>query len=302
MPEAATTLDVRLGLARRRRCTPTDETRGVRSDRMVTLLTSTQLAVGLFAAARVASRWLPPSDARGLVTAGAVTLVSALLVARGHFRDRRARQPRRTPPLGDSRQAVAFFALSLATAASLASAWLVGPSAEPSTLFGTADVILGLAAVCCTAVLLRGPHAHGAVDTETARVLGTTAVLGAGALALVSSAEAVRPLAAGCAAALVVLTMLKLVGLHRLFRFEAGRDALPLARTSDLLRGRLRPLVALRVVSGVLGGIVLPVVSTAAGGIPILAVLALELCLVGEGTEYALVVRACPPTAMVGGV
>jgi hypothetical protein len=259
-------------------------------DRLVTIRTGMQLAVGLFTAARIAGRWLPANDARGLLTAGAIVLLSALLVGR------RARgvAPASSP---DPRQAIMLVVLAAATAAALASAWLVGPSAESSTLFGTADVVIGLAVVWGSAMVLHAREPHDPRASRGARSLGTTAVLGAGTLALVSSAEAVRPLAAACAAALVVVTMLKLVGLQRLFRFVAGRDALPLARTSHLLRGRLRPLVMLRVVSGVLGGIVLPVVSTAAGGVPILAMLALELCVVGEGTECVLVLRACSALA-----
>jgi hypothetical protein len=269
------------------------QARTIGHDRLVTILTGTQLAVGLFAAARIASRWLPPNDARDLVTAGAVVLLSALLVGHGRRGERTA--DRTAESSVGPRLTVVLLVLGAVTVASLASAWLVGPSAESSTLYGTADVIIGLAAVWGSGMALTAREPRGPRAARGAHVLGTTAVLGAGTLALVSSAEAARPLAAACTAALVVVTMLKLVGLHRLFCFEAGRDALPLVRMSHLLRGKLRSLVALRVVSGVLGGIVLPVVSAAAGGVPILAMLALELCLVGEGTEYALVFRAGPP-------
>lgn len=200
-----------------------------RYDLLVTVLTATELAVGLFLAALVATAWLPPADSEDLVAAGAILLVGGVLLA----------SRRRTT----------------------------------------------------------GPEPVDARLPRTVQRLGAAALLGAGTLALVSSAERVRPLAAACAAALVVVTMLKLVRLHALFCFESGRHALPLVRTSHLLRGRLHPLVALRVVSGVLGGIVLPAVNTAKGGIPLLAMLALELCLVGEGTEHALVLRACSAPA-----
>jgi hypothetical protein len=266
--------------------------RTIGHDRLVTILTGTQLAVGLFAAARIASRWLPPNDARDLVTAGAVVLLSALLVGHGRRGERTA--DRTAESSVGPRLTVVLLVLGAVTVASLASAWLVGPSAESSTLYGTADVVIGLAAVWGSGMALTAREPRGPLRSARRARLGTTAVLGAGTLARVER-RAARPLAAACTAALVVVTMLKLVGLHRLFCFEAGRDALPLVRMSHLLRGKLRSLVALRVVSGVLGGIVLPVVSAAAGGVPILAMLALELCLVGEGTEYALVFRAGPP-------
>jgi formate dehydrogenase iron-sulfur subunit len=267
------------------------------NERLVVTLVATQLAIGLLAAALAATAWLPYDDARSLATGGGLVLLAALAIGVLHLR-----RPRSAwhgfLGLGHSwlsREIVALGNTAVFTVAYAASCWFADRASAVSVVLGAGAVAAGLVGVGCSAMIF---HATGRrpwrFRSSGSQFFGTTVLLGTSALALAAGAESVTMLTATCSGVLVVVTALKLGVLRGSLGHTAGRDALPLVRTAELLRGRLWPLTVLRTASGLLGGIVLPLVALV-HWTSLAMVFALGLSLVGEGAERALFFRTASP-------
>lgn len=112
-------------------------------------------------------------------------------------------------------------------------------------------------------------------------------------------------------AALVGLTSLvKLSFEHRIFRHQAGEEPsaqTPLNKTARLLTNELGVVARVRILCGIGGGMVLPlllVLDRAPGEAPVpgLALMAFVFCLAGELLERYLFFTAVAPVKMPGGV
>jgi Fe-S-cluster-containing dehydrogenase component/DMSO reductase anchor subunit len=265
---------------------------------LVAMLVATQLAVGLFAAALVASVHLPARTARDLGAAGALVLLLGLAASLRHLgrptKAWRAFIGLRTSWL--SREIVAFGVLGGLAAAWVSGACAVGPDTRASMAIGTATVGMGLIAVACSAMVY---HATGRrlwhVVSSGGQFFGTTLALGAAVLGLAASGSA-PALAVACAATVAVVTTSKLAALVVLLARTNDADALPLARTARLLRGRLVALTVCRMAAGTL----VAGLAAFAGDRPVAAVLVLAASLVGESAERVLFFRAISPARMPG--
>jgi Fe-S-cluster-containing dehydrogenase component/DMSO reductase anchor subunit len=266
---------------------------------LVAMLVASQLAVGLFAAALLASARLPGERARDLAAVGVFVLLFGLAASLRHLgrptKAWRAFLGLRTSWL--SREIVAFGGLTVLAGAYVSSSWWSGPGTAVSTAIGAATVGVGLAGVACSAMVY---HATGRglwhVVSSGGQFFGTTLALGAAVLGLAASGTA-PSLAAACAATVAAVTASKLAALLLLLAHTNGHGALPLARTARLLRGRLRTLTVCRVTIGTLS---LGFAVAVAGGHPVAAVLVLGASLVGEVVERMLFFRAISPARMPG--
>jgi DMSO reductase anchor subunit len=264
---------------------------------LVAILVASQLAVGLFAAALVASASLPAEDARDLGAVGTFVLVFALAASLRHLgspmKAWRAFLDSRTSWL--SREIVAFGSLSALAATYVWTTSSFGADAFVSTAVGTAAVAVGLCGVACSAMVF---HATGRalwhVLSSGGQFFGTMLALGAAALGLAASGTA-PSLATECGVAVAVVTASKLAALAVLVAHTNDRAALPVARTVRLLRGRLRTLTVCRMA---VGTVALGFAAGLARGHPVAAVPTLGWSLVGEGLERMLFFRAISPARM----
>jgi Fe-S-cluster-containing dehydrogenase component/DMSO reductase anchor subunit len=266
---------------------------------LVAMLVASQLAVGLFAAALVASVSLPAARALDLATVGTLVLALALGTSLLHLgrptKAWRAFLGLRTSWL--SREIVAFGGLAGLAAAYVLSASVFGPHAFVSAALGTGAVGIGLAGVACSAMVY---HATGRplwhVVSSGGQFFGTTLALGAATLGVAASGT--HPsLATACDAVLAVVTASKIAALVVLLARTNWDDTLPVARTVRLLRGPLRTLVVGRLAGG---AVVLGFAAGLAAGHAIAALLMLVGSLVGESLERVLFFRAISPSRMPG--
>jgi Fe-S-cluster-containing dehydrogenase component/DMSO reductase anchor subunit len=204
-----------------------------------------------------------------------------------------------------SREVVAFAAFLKLAAVIVAlevfaSSWI---SAQPLLRSGllVATVATGFLGVVCSVLVyhvVRRPF--WSASRSGIKFLGTTLVLG---LALALAAAPRHPV---IPAALILVTLAKLC-----LETRGGRDrnqSEALAQTAQLLRGPLKRIASYRVLSGVIGGIVLPALLIAAntpgeGGAAIaFGVVALAASLAGELLERSLFFRAAVRHRMPGGL
>lgn len=173
------------------------------------------------------------------------------------------------------------------------------PALATTTAFATG--LAGVAAVCCSVMVyhvVRRPFWH--LATSGAKFTGTAVLLGL-ALANVATRSG-RGLAVG----IIVAAVLKLaIDLHVLTHLTDPRLSL-LRRTAQLLCGPLVRLSSLRLLLGVLGGVVLPCVLFGLASDPLarvcVAVASALILLGGELAERTLFFSAVVRPKMPGGL
>ena len=197
-------------------------------------------------------------------------------------------------------------------AATAASFWLA-PLVSYQKPLGLAAAMTGLLGVVCSAMIYADTRREFWSPTQCfGKFLGTTVLLGAATWLVFSSL--MTPTANSEAIILVgvlLVTMMAKLGLeNRIFRHWADEDTFRLTslnKTARLLTGELGMIQRFRVMCGVFGGVVLPVLllvnrASSSASIAWLAPLALVLCLIGELLERYLFFTAVAPTGMPGGV
>jgi DMSO reductase anchor subunit len=264
---------------------------------LVAMLVGSQLAVGLLAAALVASMSLPTERALELAALGALVLVVALASSLQHLgRSWRALLGARSSWL--RREVVAFGSVTVLAAAYLASAAEFGARGSVTTALETAAAGVGLGGVACSAMVY---YAIGRrlwhVTSSVAQFFGTTLVLGAGVLGL-AAAGAAPALMTACAGIVVIVTLSKLAAIAALLARVDARNVVPIARTIRLLQGPLRALTASRMAAGTVAS------SCAVAfvcGHPFAAMPMFAWSLLGETLERVLFLRVISPARTPGG-
>ena len=283
------------------------------------MLVLTQGAVGVFAL----SSAMPMAERRALATAAFCAALAGVLASVAHLgRPSRAWRSflgvRRS---WLSREILAFGGFLGLAAWAAGAMWLGGsgrgpssvPAPSPDVLFWV-TVGIGLVGVCCSGMVY---HATGRVAWRGTRSLGrffgTTAVLGFAVAWAVAVAMSMESRAPWFALGLVLATILKLAGEHRLFRLADGEwaedawprdgdfDAWSLRRSAGLMRDRFGVVTRLRFAGGWMGGVVLPMAGLLwpQGG-ALLAGAGVVLCFGGELAERFLFFRVVIPPRMPG--
>lgn len=192
-----------------------------------------------------------------------------------------------------SREAMALNAFAGIAVVSVASRWLP-PLTNYYSLIISAVATVALAAVFAQAMVYADTHrTFWSLPHTAPRFFGTALVLGL-ALAL-----AIRPTAL-LADALVLATLLKL-GCELSVLKHADTDSdrwTQLRRTAALQTGALRPVLGVRLMSALIGGVLLPFVLATSTASPALAFAALGLCVLGELAERYLFFTSVAPDKM----
>ncbi|MDZ4742802.1 MAG: DmsC/YnfH family molybdoenzyme membrane anchor subunit [Verrucomicrobiota bacterium] len=103
--------------------------------------------------------------------------------------------------------------------------------------------------------------------------------------------------------AVVISCTFKILGEMSLFLHLRDRGHPAIKRTAILLRGPLKKLMLTRIISGIAGGIFLPLLLLTPNGHPLfVASLSLGFWLLGEFTERSLFFKAVSPDKMPGGI
>jgi len=282
-----------------------DHARVVPSDShlpLVFMLVLTQLSVG----ASVAGVFMPPSKWLALVpfAVGAFALGIASLHLGKPLKAWRAFLGWRKSWF--SREVIVFGAYVPLAALNAASFWFP-PLAPFQKLFALAAAMTGLLGVGCSAMIYADTRREfWSAPQALGKFFGTTALLGAAvalAICILSPASAFP--AGSFVAVLVVATVVKLGFEHRISRHLVDENTVtltPLNKTARLLDGKLGLAARLRVVLGIFGGLILPVLLFANPANIWLALSALALCVLGELIERYLFFTAVAPVKMPGGV
>jgi formate dehydrogenase iron-sulfur subunit len=211
----------------------------------------------------------------------------------------------------------AFAGLATAYAASL----LVGAPARIDAVLGPLVAVAGIAGVGCSAMVYVAtgrtwwrPRSVAPKFVLSAAVCGLATVMFTMLAAAAAGASGPERLASDVArpiaAALIVLTGVKLAGEAALFVHLRARGSGDLKRTAMLLSGDLQRWTLLRYGAGILGGVILPAVVFALAGTAAPSALALAavagasvVALAGgEVTERSLFFRALASPRMPGDV
>jgi formate dehydrogenase iron-sulfur subunit len=192
-----------------------------------------------------------------------------------------------------SREAIALNAFAGAAVTGVAAHWLPTLTNHYS-LITFPLCALGLAAVFAQAMVYADTHrAFWSLRHTAPRFFGSAVVLGIGlALAFQPSA----PLAV----ALLLVTLLKLAcELAVLKHADTDSDRwTQLRRTAALQTGALRPVLALRLLTALVGGVFLPFTIATSAAVTALTVSAFVLCLLGELAERHLFFTSVAPDKM----
>ena len=208
-----------------------------------------------------------------------------------------------------SREVILFGGFVPLAALSATTFWLPALAAfqKPVTF---AAAIVGLLGVACSAMIY--------VDTRRefwnaaqcfGKFLGTTLLLGLATTVAVEvftqdRSDFIHPLIA----LLLLTTAAKLVFEHRIFRHLVDENTPTLTslnKTARLIEDQLGLAFRLRMVCGLFGGLILPLILIAVGAsahAPAIATAILILCITGELLERYLFFRAVAPVNMPGGV
>jgi formate dehydrogenase iron-sulfur subunit len=183
-------------------------------------------------------------------------------------------------------------------------------SASPTVVksFETLAAAAGLLTVACSAMIYVKTKREFWNPTQCfGRFFGTAALLGSAALLLAISLGSKTSSPEMLTFALAAITFAKLGFERRIFRElvdDEGTRQTSLNKTARLLTGQLNAFVRTRIASGVLGGLVVPLIgllqSSNLNGSPAFAFVALGLCLAGELTERHLFFTAVVPEKMPG--
>jgi formate dehydrogenase iron-sulfur subunit len=263
---------------------------------LVFLLVISQLAVGVSLAAPFLEprKWL----ARAAVISGAIAFAVGALHLGQPLRAWRAFRGWRTSWF--SREIIAF-GIFLPIAA-LSSA----RNGAPSLAYFTP--VAGVIAVACSAMIYaKTGREFWRASQSFGKFFGTTVVLGAAmTLALGAIAGIPKPEQSQLELLVVLATAAKLGFEHRIFLNWVDDETpapSPLNKTARLLQDQLGVLARLRILCGLIGGVIMPVLSalnvlpfTAAAVASMLAIL-----LVGELLERFLFFTAVSPVKMPGG-
>jgi formate dehydrogenase iron-sulfur subunit len=192
-----------------------------------------------------------------------------------------------------SREAMALNAFAGVAVVSVAARWLP-PLTDCYSLITFTVASVALTAVFAQAMVYADTHrAFWSLPHTAPRFFGTALVLGL-ALAL-----AIHPVPL-LADALVVATLLKL-GCELAVLKHADTDTdrwTQLRRTAALQTGVLRPVLGLRILSALIGGVLFPFVLASGASSSVLAFAALGLCLLGELAERHLFFTSVAPDKM----
>lgn len=293
---------------------------------LVWMLVWTQLSAGAYAGAAAFTGVLGAASAgtcRALVGMGLVAAVIGLAGSGLHLgrpgKAWRAFLGWRTSWLSREVAAMGVFLLCAMAVTCWLVVWEGGRASQPAAGIGFGGILLAAAALAGCGVVFFSAMVYHATRRvlwvglgSAGRFFGTAAVLGLAA-AWVCAAwgdAAPRPLPL----LLAFGTTVKLAWEHRLLRRadtelaegsrppSDGFDAWSLAQSALLMLGRLGVLARARILLGVVGGVLAPLLSVLPG-LPILPIAgaALGCCLAGEFAERYLFFRCVVPPRMPGG-
>lgn len=159
-----------------------------------------------------------------------------------------------------------------------------------ATWAGASAALCGLAGIACSAMLYADTRREfWRLDRSAVRFFGTAAVLGgAFAFAFVKHQPALTGMTHLAAGLLIFASVAKLWAELALFAHLRDPSLTPLKRTALLTLGELGPFCRARFAFGILGGIILPLVSILLGVNREVALVAFALCLVAEFCERHL--------------
>jgi DMSO reductase anchor subunit/ferredoxin len=192
-----------------------------------------------------------------------------------------------------SREAIALNAFAGVAVASVATHWLPALTNYYS-LITSLLCASALAAIFAQAMVYADTHrTFWSLPHTALRFLGSVVVLG---LALTLVLQPAAPIAI----AILLATLLKLTAeLSVLKHADTDSDRwTQLRRTAALQTGALRPVLALRLLAALTGGVLLPFALAANAISPALASLAFALCLLGELAERYLFFTSVAPDRM----
>lgn len=192
-----------------------------------------------------------------------------------------------------SREAMALNAFAGAAVTGVAAHWLP-PLTNYYSLITSAVATVALAAVFAQAMVYADTHrAFWSLRHTAPRFFGSTLVLGLG---LALAFQPTAPLAV----VLLLVTLLKLAcELSALKHADTDSDRwTQLRRTATLQTVALRPVLGGRILSALVGGVLLPFVIASGASSPALAFAALGFCLLGELAERYLFFTSVSPDKM----
>ncbi len=283
---------------------------------LVLMLVLTQAGIGgSVAVALMSTGGTAPMKAPWLATVSFALFVAGLLASVFHLgqptKAWRVWMGWRTSWL--SREAIALNAFAGAASGALALLWagkvaqvsrlppqlaelLTKAGETPALLWGAPVVALGLVALFAQAMVYADTHREfWRIGVTAPRFLGSAVVLGSAlALAIMPSASlAVLLIGANLCKLALDISVLK----HGDSDSEVWTQ---LRRTASLQRGALRPMLAVRILAGVAGGLLLPFAIATGAVAPAWGIAVFTVCLLGEIAERLLFFTSVSPDKMPG--
>jgi len=271
---------------------------------LVILLTLSQLAVGTSVAAVLVKPALPLLLVALVV--GAVALVAGSLHLGQPLKAWRSFLGWRKSWF--SREVIALGGFVLIVALAVVAMWT--PAIEPlENVLAPLAALIGSATVTCSAMIyVKTRRDFWSASRSFPKFFGTTVLLGAATM--MATLAIARPGGAAFIVSgltLVAATLAKLSFERRIFHHLVDEETVaqtPLNKTARLLAGELNGLVRARIALSVVGGVLLPLMmlSQIVSMTPVLAVVAVSLCAIGELIERYLFFAAVVTQKMPGGV
>jgi Fe-S-cluster-containing dehydrogenase component/DMSO reductase anchor subunit len=267
---------------------------------LVFMLVFTQLAVG----AAIAATLFQPANWLAVVAAGfgALGMVCGTLHLGQPLKAWRAFLGWRTSWF--SREVIAF-AVFLPLAALNALSYQATASSGGHNTLAALTATAGLFVIFCSAMIYADTRREFWRASQCfGKFLGTTALLGSAAALVTNGVNSML-----IAALIGLVTAAKLAFEHQIFRHLVDEETLapsPLNKSARLLAGELGLIARLRIVCGIVGGVILPLTFmlrlSPGGSTEIIFSLAIfVLCLVSELLERFLFFAAVAPAKMPGG-
>jgi Fe-S-cluster-containing dehydrogenase component/DMSO reductase anchor subunit len=207
-----------------------------------------------------------------------------------------------------SREVIALSAFVFLILLATAAAWLIPPLEEFLT---TLAAISGAVTVTCSAMIyVKTRREFWSATLAFGKFFGTALILGAAAALITASVHGNNPFSGVAAATLAIAAVVKLAFEQKILKHLVDAETpvqTPLNKTARLLAGELNGFLRMRIAFGVIGGVLLPVISLAhmAEGSaisPLFAATVLMLCLAGEFLERYLFFTAVVTQKMPGGL
>jgi formate dehydrogenase iron-sulfur subunit len=208
-----------------------------------------------------------------------------------------------------SREVIALGAFVFLILLATAAAWFVHSCERYLVLL--AAMAGALTATCSAMIYVKTRREFWNATQAFGKFFGTVLLLGsAAALATSTLYGRSKTSALAAAAALTIVTLIKLAFEHRILKHLVDAETpvqTPLNKTARLLAGELNGFLRLRIALGMIGGLVLPVmvfgdIMTNSTVSPVLSLTALALCLAGEFFERYLFFTAVVSQKMPGGL